>query len=103
MKKIFFVLNKEKIYAYIISVMTIVTIFFMSSLINSDIKETEVTSTNIVENNNVGDAISTSIPYNGEENTINNEVSNFISNDKVEWNILRFERNFYLTIFYTIT
>jgi len=84
MKKIFFVLNKEKIYAYIISVMTIVTIFFMSSLINSDIKETEVTSTNIVENNNVGDAISTSIPYNGEENTINNEVSNFISNDKVE-------------------
>ena len=62
MKKIFFVLNKEKIYAYIISVMTIVTIFFMSSLINSDLKETEATSTNIVENNNIGDAISTSIP-----------------------------------------
>ena len=90
MKKIFFVLNKEKIYAYIISVMTIVTIFFMSSLINSDLKETEATSTNIVENNNIGDAISTSIPYEGEKNTINNEVSNFISNDTAEWNIFIF-------------
>ena len=72
MKNLFVVLNKEKIYAYIISVMTIVTIFFMSSLINSDLNKTQLTSANSIENNNVGEAISTSIPYQEEENSINN-------------------------------
>ena len=52
--------------------MTIVTIFFMSSLINSDLNKTQLTSANSIENNNVGEAISTSIPYQEEENSINN-------------------------------
>ena len=76
MKNLFLVVNKEKIYAYIVSIMTIVTVFFMSSLINSDLKETEVTSTNIVESNTIGEAISTSIPNEVNEIVSNNEMSN---------------------------
>ena len=74
MKNLFFVVNKEKIYAYIVSIMTIVTVFFMSSTINSDIKDTEVTSTNITENNTIGEAISTSTPF--EINSIENQNIN---------------------------
>ena len=83
MKNMFLVLNKEKIYAYIVSIMTIVTVFVMSSLVNSDLKETKVTSANIVENN-IGEAISTSIPYAEDTNTVNNEVSNFINNNVIQ-------------------
>ena len=75
MKNLFLVVNKEKIYAYIVSIMTIVTVFFMSSLINSDLKETKSTSANIIENS-VGEAISTSIPNKMDENVSNNEMSN---------------------------
>ena len=75
MKNLFLVVNKEKIYAYIVSIMTIVTVFFMSSLINSDLKETKATSANIIEDN-VGEAISTSIPNEVNENVSNNEMSN---------------------------
>ena len=81
MKNLFLVVNKEKIYAYIVSIMTIVTVFFMSSLINSDLKETEATSANIIENN-VGEAISTSIPNEVDENVSNNEMTN--NNDMVQ-------------------
>ena len=80
MKNVFFVINKEKIYAYIVSIMTIVTIFFMSSLINSDLKKTEVTSSNSINNNAVGEAISTSTPYDASKDTnINN------SNDTIKY------------------
>ena len=75
MKNMFLVLNKEKIYAYVVSIMTIVTIFFMSSLINSDLKETEVTSSNSVENNAIGEAISTSTPYDANEDTGDNKIN----------------------------
>ena len=75
MKNLFLVVNKEKIYAYIVSIMTIVTVFFMSSLINSDLKETEPTSTNVIENN-IGEAISTSVPNEVNENVNNNEMLN---------------------------
>lgn len=83
LKNMFLVLNKEKIYAYIVSIMTIVTVFVMSSLVNSDLKETKVTSANIVENN-IGEAISTSIPYVEDTNTVSNEVSNFINNNVIQ-------------------
>jgi len=86
LKNMFLVLNKEKIYAYIVSIMTIVTIFFMSSLINSDLKETEVTSSNGVENNSIGEAISTSIPYDANEEKDDNN-----SNDLNEENITKNE------------
>ena len=81
MKNLFLVVNKEKIYAYVVSIMTIVTVFFMSSLINSDLKETESTSTNVIENN-IGEAISTSIPNEVNENVNNNEMEN--NNDIVQ-------------------
>ena len=84
MKNMFLVLNKEKIYAYVVSIMTIVTIFFMSSLINSDLKETEVTSSNSLENNAIGEAISTSKPYNVNEDTDDNK-----SNDSIEENNIK--------------
>ena len=74
MKNLFLVVNKEKIYAYIVSIMTIVAIFFMSSLINSDLKNTEVTSTNEVQNNNIGEAIFTSSPYDANVNVHDNET-----------------------------
>ena len=47
MKNMFFVINKEKVYAYVVSIFTIVTLFFMSSILNSDLNETKVTSSNI--------------------------------------------------------
>ena len=73
MKNLFLVINKEKIYAYVVSVMTIVTVFFMSSLINSDLKETELTSANSIDNNTIGEAISTSTPFDEDTNAVNNE------------------------------
>ena len=51
MKNIFLVINKEKIYAYIVSVLTIVTLFFMAGMINSDFNEAELTSSNVIEEN----------------------------------------------------
>lgn len=81
MKNLFLVVNKEKVYAYIVSIMTIVTVFFMSSFINSDLKETETTSSNVIENN-IGEAISTSIPNEVNENVNNNEMEN--NNDIVQ-------------------
>ncbi len=50
MKNLFLVINKEKIYAYVVSIMTIVVIFFMSSMLNSDIDDTETTASNSIEN-----------------------------------------------------
>ena len=49
MKNIFFVINKEKVYAYIVSILTIVILFFMSSVLNSDFTS-EKTSANIEQN-----------------------------------------------------
>ncbi len=50
MKNVFLVINKEKIYAYVVSILTIVTLFFMSSMINSEFDDTESTSSNVIEN-----------------------------------------------------
>ena len=52
MKNGFFVISKEKIYAYVVSVFTVVTLFFMSSVLNSDLLDTGETSSNVVEVNN---------------------------------------------------
>lgn len=59
----FFVINKEKIYAYVVSVLTIIMLFFVSSFFKSDIEDTEPVSSNLVQNNNI-------------ENTISDIVSN---------------------------
>ena len=50
MKNFIWIINKEKIYAYILSVVTVVTLFVMSTMINRNLDESELTSTNIVEN-----------------------------------------------------
>lgn len=47
MKNLFLVINKEKVYAYIVSILTIVALFFMSSMLNSELIESEETSTTI--------------------------------------------------------
>ena len=83
MKNLFLVINKEKIYAYIVSIMTIVTIFFMSSLINSDLKETELTSSNSIENTAIDEAVSTGTPYNSSAEN-NNEINEEISTNVAE-------------------
>lgn len=36
MKNLFLVINKEKVYAYVVSIMTIATLFFMSIVINGN-------------------------------------------------------------------
>ncbi len=51
MKKRFLVISKEKLYAYVVSVFTIVTLFLMSKVLNSDLIETEQTTSNKIENN----------------------------------------------------
>ena len=78
MKNMFLVINKEKIYAYVVSIMTIVVIFFMSSMINSDLKETELTTSNSVVNNAIDEAVSTSTPYNSSAEN-NNQINEAIS------------------------
>lgn len=50
LKNLFLVINKEKIYAYVVSILTIVTLFFMSSMLNTGFDDTESTSSNISEN-----------------------------------------------------
>ena len=85
MKNFFLVVNKEKIYAYVVSVMTIVAVFFFSSWINSDFKNTQITSSNIIEKNEIKDSADTKIYINTsiinpencdkENNTINNRVN----------------------------
>lgn len=71
MKNLFLVINKEKIYAYIVSIMTIVTLFFMTSIMTSDFDETESTSSNVIENKI-------------ENNVIENKVENNVIKSKIE-------------------
>ena len=63
MKNIFIVVNKEKIYAYVVSVITIFTLLFMSTMINSKFDDSEMTSSiNYNEN------------YSYNENNIKNNI-----------------------------
>ena len=68
-KHIFWVINKEKIYAYVVSVCTIVALFFMSNLMNISFGETEETISNITENVTYNN-------YNNTENSRNQTISN---------------------------
>ena len=69
MKNLFLVINKEKIYAYIVSVLTIVTLFSLSSMINNDLNDAEVLSSNVLEN-----SISENIIDNTENNILENNM-----------------------------
>ena len=70
MKNFILVINKEKIYAYVVSICTIITLFFMSNFINNDFEDTEITSSNIVENTTQNQTINSIVP--NEENLTNN-------------------------------
>ena len=61
----FYVINKEKVYAYIVSLFTIVTLFFMSGILNSENSFTQETSANIQQNT-----------IQNEENKINTIMEN---------------------------
>lgn len=53
MKNMFWVINKEKVYAYAVSILTIVTLFFMSHILNTDIGGSEETAVNVVNSENL--------------------------------------------------
>ena len=74
MKNLFLVVSKEKIYAYVVSIMTVVVIFFMSGIINSDLENTEEISANIVDNNSI-------------ENTSNEAVEDEVIGDAISINV----------------
>lgn len=68
MKNMFLVVNKEKIYAYVVSVLTIVILFFMSHVLKNDVSDTEEVSTNIYNENII------------QNNTLNNNSENTEAN-----------------------
>ena len=71
MKNMFFVINKEKVYAYVVSIVTIVILFFMSHVLNSDLNTVEETYTNVEQNTN---------SENTQNNTISNTLNDVVSN-----------------------
>ena len=71
MKNMFFVINKEKVYAYVVSIVTIVILFFMSHVLNSDLNTVEETYTNVEQNTN---------SENTQNNTISNTLNDIVSN-----------------------
>lgn len=68
MKNMFLVINKEKVYAYVVSVCTIITLFFMSSMISSNFTESEETSSNVTLNSSVSNEINMVNTNNGNFN-----------------------------------
>ena len=70
MKNFILVINKEKIYAYVLSICTIVTLFFMSNFINNNFDDSEITSSNVIENTIENQTTNSVVP--NEENQINN-------------------------------
>ena len=55
MSKKFLVISKEKIYAYVVSVFTIITLFMITGVLNNDLEDTDKASSNLIqeEYNNV--------------------------------------------------
>ena len=82
MKNMFFVINKEKVYAYVVSIVTIVILFFMSHVLNSDLNTVEETYTNVEQNTN------------SQNNTISNTLNDVVSNN---W----FNKKIYIYIFWS--
>lgn len=80
MKNMFFVINKEKVYAYVVSILTIVTLFFMSHILNTDITGSQETSANTVNeqnlNYNINENINGNIGVNENTNISENKSYN---------------------------
>lgn len=67
-----FVVNKEKLYAYIVSIITVITLFCATNIVNNTKEKAVTTSTNIVTQNitdKCNNALST------KENTNTNTIS----------------------------
>ena len=77
MKNMFLVINKEKVYAYVVSIFTIITLFFMSNIINSRFDESEETSANMSINN-----IASYVTNNVVNSIISNETNTNTSLNK---------------------
>ena len=71
----FFIINKEKIYAYVVSIVTIVILFFMSTVMKKDtsFEGIEETSTNVIVEKNMV-----------EENLLNTSKNLIEENNKLE-------------------
>jgi hypothetical protein len=71
----FFIINKEKIYAYVVSIVTIVVLFFMSTVMKKDtsFEGIEETSTNVIVEKNMV-----------EENLLNTSKNLIEENNKLE-------------------
>ena len=74
----FFVINKEKVYAYVVSILTIVTLFFMSHILNTDITGRQETSVNTVNEQNMN--YNNNVNINENSNMCGDENSNIIEN-----------------------
>ena len=87
MKNLFLVINKDKIYAYVVSILTIVVIFFMSNMLGSNLEDAQETGTNTVENyieTNENQQAEASATVNNEESsaeTESGEIGEAISTD----------------------
>ena len=77
MKNVFWVINKEKLYAYVVSLITIVILFCMSFTMNSDIltKETmaEYENSSNLENKEKEDNVNERKSSLGENALVSNE------------------------------
>lgn len=72
MKNFILVINKEKLYAYVLSICTIVTLFFMSSFINNNLDDSEMASSNVVENSIQKQTTNSIVP--NDENEVNTVI-----------------------------
>ena len=73
----FVVLNKEKIYAYVVSILTVVVLFSASTYITSDMRELEETSTSVENVNNMNQTNTTNVVNINEVNNTSN-INNVI-------------------------
>ena len=70
----FVVLNREKIYAYIVSILTVVILFSASTYITSDMRQLEETSTSVENVNNINQTNVVNINEVNNVTTVNNSI-----------------------------
>ena len=73
----FFVINKEKVYAYVLYIIKIFILFFMYQILNKDITGSQETSANTVNEQNMN---YNNVNINENSNMCGDENSNIIEN-----------------------
>lgn len=79
----FYVVNKSKIYSYLIALCTVVILFVAATTINdmaSQSSNTAETGANIVDGNVMSNIIGNRINQNTVENKVKNSISNTVKN-----------------------